>query len=374
MFFEKGLSLGKIFGITIRIDYSWLIIFFLITQSFASQYLSEGPKFNLTTSIILGIITSILIFTSVVIHELSHPVVGNRYEAKIKRITLFIFGGAAELSEELTSPELEFKMAVAGPLSSFVLGFLLWGLIILAKSNNWPAQLQAVAGSLRYFNFAVGLFNLLPGYPLDGGRILRSILWWRGRDLIHATVIASGFGKALGFGFVFVGLLYFVSGDVLSGVWIAFIGFFLNSAAGMSATQSQAGLVLSKIKVSDLMTKQVESVSSEISISDLIEKYFLRRKLSGYPVLKDSKLMGMVYIDNIAGKNQVRKDANILTVATRLNKRQIVAPQASVLQALKIMGQYRLPSLPVLQNDKLVGIISQTDINYYLTVKSLAFN
>lgn len=372
MFFGNGLTLGKIFGITIRIDYSWFIIFFLITQSFVSQYLSEGHKFDLTTSIILGIVTSLLVFTCALIHELSHSVVGNRLGARIKRITLFVFGGAAELSGEPERPDVEFKMAAAGPLSSIVLGFLMWGLLILAKNNAWSPQVLVLVDSLRYFNFAVGIFNLLPGYPLDGGRILRSILWWRGRDLIHATAIAAGIGKAMGFGFILIGLGFFIFGDALSGVWFAFIGFFLNAAAGSSATQSRLSAVLSKAKVGDLMTKQVESISSNLTISDLIEHYLLKRRLSGYPVLKDNKLIAMAYLDTIAKKNQVQKDANVLTVSTKLNKNQIVTPQTSVLQALKIMGQYRLPSLPVVEDNKLVGIISQTDISYFLTVKSVA--
>ena len=374
MFLGKGLTLGKIYGITIRIDYSWFIIFILITQSFASQYFYETPKFDLASSIFLGIVTSLLIFTSVLIHELSHSVVGNRYGAKIKRITLFIFGGAAELTDEPSSSGVEFKMAIVGPLASFVLGFLMWGVLILAKNSEWPIQVQAIAESLRYFNFAVGIFNLLPGYPLDGGRILRSFLWWRRHDLISATAIASGFGKALGFGFMLIGLGLFIFGDAPSGIWLAFIGFFLSSAAGMSLQESRLRVILSKVKVSDLMTKQVESVKSDLIISDLIDQYLLKRRLSGYPVLKNGKLAGMIYVEDIAKKGHARKDANILTVATKLNKKQIVTPATPALQALKIMGQYRLPSLPVLRDGELVGIISQTDVNYFLTVKSVAFD
>lgn len=370
MFFNNGLNLGKILGITIRIDYSWFIIFFLITQAFTSQYLSGTSRFNLATSIILGAITSLLIFTCAVIHELSHSVVANRLGAKIRRITLFIFGGAAELTEEPLSPAVEFKMAIAGPLASFVLAFIMWGLLILASNNNWPEQFKVVVSSLRYFNFAVGIFNLLPGFPLDGGRILRSFLWWRGRDLIHATSIASGFGKALGFSFILIGLTILVFGNVLSGIWLAFIGFFLNSTAGASETESKLNVALSKIKVADLMTRQVETIPSDLSISEFIDKYFLKHKLSGYPVIKDNKFIGIVYLDTIAQKNKVRKNSNISTVITKLSKNQIINPSTSVFHALKIMGQYRLPSLPIIQYNKLVGIISQTDINYFLMVKS----
>ena len=374
MFFGKGFTLGKIFGITIRIDFSWFIIFLIISQAFTSQYFTDFPKFSPLTSIILGVVTSILVFSCALIHELSHSIVGNRYGAQIKRITLFVFGGAAELSNEPSSPGIEFKMAVVGPLTSFLLGFLMWGLLILSRNNSWPTEAQVVIQSLRYFNFGVGIFNLLPGYPLDGGRILRSFLWWRRRDLISATTTAASFGKALGFGFILIGLVLFIFVDSLSGVWIALVGYFLNFAAGMSAEQSKLGVELSKVKAADLMAKKVEVVSSDLTVLELFEDYFLKRKFSGFPVSKDGKLIGMVYIDSIAKKENVRKKANILTITTKLTKKQILTPQTSILQALKIMGQHHLPSLPVLQNEKLVGIISQTDINYYLTVKSAALD
>lgn len=374
MFFGGGISLGKIFGIVIRIDYSWFIIFFLITQAFASQYFLVSPKLDLITSIFLGAVTSLLIFACALIHELSHSVVGNYLGAKIKRITLFIFGGASEMSGEPRSPGAEFVIAVAGPLSSFALGFLMWGLLIVAQINRWPDQVQVIAASLRYFNFAVGIFNLLPGYPLDGGRVLRSILWWKKHNFISATEIASNLGKALGFGLMVFGFSLFIFGGSFSGLWLAFIGLFLSSAAGMSFKESQLRVVFSKVKVADLMTKQVETLEGNLTVSAFIDRYLLKQRLSGYPVLENERLIGMIYIDSIPGKGHISKDSSVLTLVTKLSKSQLVSPQIPVLQALKTMGQYQLPSLPVMQDGKLVGIISQTDINHFLTVKSIAFD
>jgi Zn-dependent protease/predicted transcriptional regulator len=371
MFFGNGITIGKLFNITIRIDYSWFIIFILITQSFTIQYFHEISEFDLFTSIILGLITSLLVFASVLVHEFSHSLVGNAQGARIKRITLFIFGGAAELSGEPKSASAEFKMTVVGPVSSIALGFLMWGLLIFARDNDWPAQVQAVVETLRYFNFAVGIFNLLPGYPLDGGRLVRSFLWWKKRDFLSATRIAAGFGKAIGYGFMLIGLGLFIFGDPFSGIWLAFIGFFLSFAANMSVTQSEVSVVLSGVKVSDLMTKQVESVKSDLTVSDFIANYMLKRKMSGYPVLKNGKLVGMVYIDKVAKKGGIRKNMNILSITTKLKSKQTVAPNTSAYTALKIMGQDHLPSLPVLRGGRLVGIISQTDINHFLTAKSM---
>lgn len=371
MFFGKGLSIGKIFGITIRLDYSWFIIFFLITQAFASQYFFVTPRFGIVTSIILGIITSLLIFVSALIHELSHSLVGNAMGVKIKRITLFIFGGAAEMSDESPSAKAEFKMAVVGPLASIVLGFLLWGILIIARNNNWPAEVLVVTESLRYFNFAVGIFNLLPGYPLDGGRIFRSFLWWRTHNLRYATSIAANLGKTVGFGFILLGIWLFIFGNGFSGLWLALIGFFLSAAAGMSEEQSKIRTELSHITVSELMTKDVDKVPHDTTAATLINDYFLKEKHTGYPVMQDDKLIGMIYLSSVAGQEKLKKDAPILPFMTKLQKTQIVNPQTSAVQALKIMGQYQLPSLPVVEDEKLVGIISQTDLNYFLTLKSV---
>lgn len=371
MFFGKGLSIGKILGITIRLDYSWFIIFFLITQAFASQYFFVTPQFDIITSIILGIITSLLIFISALIHELSHSVVGNAMGVKIKRITLFIFGGAAEMSDESPSAKVEFKMAIVGPLASIILGFLMWGLLIIVQNNNWPAEIQVVAESLRYFNFAVGIFNLIPGYPLDGGRIFRSFLWWRTRNLRQATTIAANLGKMVGFGFILIGIWLFIFGNGFSGLWLALIGFFLNAAAGMSEEQSKIRTELSHITVSELMTKDVRQVPSDTTVEAVINNYFLKEKHAGYPVMQDDKLLGMIYLNNIAGQVSLKKDAPVLSFITKLAKNQIVKPHTSAVEALKIMGQYQLPSLPVVDDEKLAGIISQTDLNYFLTLKSV---
>lgn len=374
MLFGQGIILGKIFGITIRIDYSWFIIFILVTWSLVAGYFpGTYPKFNVVTNILLGLATSFLIFLSVLIHELSHSVVGNRLGVKIRRITLFVFGGAAEMADEPPSPTAEFKMAVVGPFSSFMLSLLSWILFILMRDNQGPAELQAVFQTLAIFNLGVGLFNLLPGYPLDGGRIFRSIVWNQRKDLVEATEVAASLGRFLGVLMIVFGLTIFFVGNVGSGLWLTLIGFFLNFAAGVSVTQTKLRSTFARVKVSDLMTHEVLSVGGDLSVGDLLDHYFLKHKLSGYPVMEEGKLFGMVYVENLVKKTPVRKNAKVLEVAIKLTKKQIVTPSTNALEALKIMGQWKLPSLPVFEKGRLVGIISQTDINYFLTVESLAF-
>ena len=372
MLFGDGITLGKIFGITIRIDYSWFVVFALISFSLSSNYFPGNyPKFDPLTYAVLGIITTILFFVSALVHELSHSVVANRLGLKVERITLFVFGGAAQLSDEPKNPSVEFRMAIAGPLASFTIGAINLVLFNLATVNHWALQLQAVLGALAFFNFSVGVFNLLPGYPLDGGRILRSAVWAVKKDLVLATKFAAAGGAMIGLLLVLLGLALFFFVNALSGLWLAILGLFLNFIARASVAQTELRNALLGIKVKGLMPKEVFSLGGDLKLDSVFEHYFLKHKLSGYPVMENGKLVGMVYVDSLAKKGLVNKATKILNVTTKLTRNQVVTPETSVLKALIIMARGRLPSLPVFEGGKLVGIISQTDLNYFLTVKSM---
>jgi Zn-dependent protease/predicted transcriptional regulator len=372
MLFGDGITLGKLFGITIRIDYSWFIVFALISFSLASDYFPINyPRFGLPTNIVLGLTTTILFFASALIHELSHSLVARSLGLKIERITLFVFGGAAELTDEPKNPSVEFKMAIVGPLSSFFLGTISLTLLNLMIKNAGPSQLQAVLGALTLFNFGVGLFNLLPGYPLDGGRILRSLVWVLKRDRLLATRVAASGGKVIGLLLIFLGLTLFFFGNILSGLWLAVIGFFLNFIASASTSQTELKNAFLGVKVKDLMTKEVFSLGGDLALTDVFERYFLKHKLSGYPVMENGKLIGMVYVEGLAKKGPVHKTTKLLNVTTKLTRNQIVTPETPAMKALIIMAKNRLPSLPVFEEKNLVGVISQTDLSYFLTMKSV---
>ena len=371
--FGKSFTLGKIFGITIRVDYSWFIVFALISVSLARGYFPGNYQFDLTTNIFLGVVTAILFFVSVLIHELTHSLVGNRYGARIKRITLFIFGGAAELEKEPPSPSMEFKMAIVGPLSSLAIGFLCYLLLDQSKSLSLPTALQAIFDALGFFNISVAIFNLLPGYPLDGGRLLRAVIWHFKKDLVASTEIAVTGGKILANLLIFGGLFLFIIGDSLSGLWLAMIGIFLNFAAEASMSQTRLQQLFSKVKVKALMTKGAVDLENDLKMSIVYDFYLLKNKLSGYPVLKRGNLIGMLYLEKLAGIGPIKRDVEVENYMTKLTKKQIVSPDDSVLKAQLIMVKNHLPSLPVYNGKILTGIISQSDINHYLFFKAISF-
>jgi len=227
---SRGIPIGRLFGISIKLHFSWFFIFALVTWALVAGYFpAVYPDWNLTTSIITGIITSLLFFGSVLLHELMHSVVAQASGIPVKSITLFIFGGVAQITEEPKEPKTELKIAFAGPLTSILLGGIFW-LIWFTVPATFEYVI-AVAFWLGWINLVLGGFNLLPGFPLDGGRVLRSILWWRSGNLRRATKWASNAGRGISFLFIFGGIWLIFSGLWFNGLWLAFIGWFLGNAA-----------------------------------------------------------------------------------------------------------------------------------------------
>src|SRR5512136_2495245 len=216
------IPIGKAFGISLRLHYSWFLIFALVTWALAAGYFpSTYPTWSLSARIAAGLITSVLFFGSVLVHELMHSIVSQRQGIPVQSITLFIFGGVSQITSEPKQPKDEFRMAVVGPLSSLLIGGVLFGVYFgLRHVDTFGAQfVTAIAYWLGYINLALGVFNLIPGFPLDGGRVLRSLIWWRSRNLKRATRIASNAGRAVGFIFIFVGIYFVFRGNWFNGIW-----------------------------------------------------------------------------------------------------------------------------------------------------------
>src|SRR5579884_3674682 len=273
---RKYFIVGSFFGIQLRIDYSWFVIFALIAWSVITSYLPSYDK-HLTASaqIGLGLIITFIVFLSVVMHEYAHSLVANHRGLKIKRITLFIFGGASELQHEPDDPKTELIMTIVGPLCSLVLAGLFYVLLI-ASRHNGLRYLADIAGPVAVINLILGLFNLLPAYPLDGGRLLRSLLWLIRKNFLRATTAATNTGIALGYVIIGLGLLAIIGGDLIGGLWLGVIGYFLQQSARYSYLATLGQQVLSGLTVADVIHEDISSVPLGTSLTDYVNKFVLR--------------------------------------------------------------------------------------------------
>ncbi|MBL7166927.1 MAG: site-2 protease family protein [Dehalococcoidales bacterium] len=218
-----GIPIGRLFGISLRLNYSWFIVFGLVTWSLTTQQFPLNfPEWSLAMSLVAGIVTSLLFFGSLLAHELMHSVVAQSVGIKVNSITLFIFGGVAQMSEEPHQPKDELRIALAGPLTSVALGIIFWAVYLLVEGHS--EFVLAISYWLSLINIFLAVFNLIPGFPLDGGRVLRAILWWRSNNLRRATKIATNIGRAVGYLFIFGGLYFIFEGLWLNGLWLALIG------------------------------------------------------------------------------------------------------------------------------------------------------
>jgi len=291
--------IAKIGRLSIQIDGSWVIIFALVTWSLAVSYFPQqyrGWSPFLYWS--LGLATSLLFFASVLGHELAHSLVALWQGIEVESITLFIFGGVARITEEMKSPLMEVLLAFAGPLAS--LTFSAFFAFVWAFGRLFMAPpLAALARYLSIINGMVALFNLIPGFPLDGGRILRAGVWWFTGDLRGATRLASGVGQGVAFLLIFVGVWSLFRGDLGNGLWLVFIGWFLHDAAGSSYRQLLVRDILREMKVGDLMSRDFQPVKSGIPLSRLVDEYILRLRDHAYPVVDEGELLGIICLHDV---------------------------------------------------------------------------
>jgi Zn-dependent protease len=360
----RAFSLMRIAGIRVVIDPSWLLIFALISWSLAVGYFpAASPELSGTGVWILSVAAALLLFASVLVHELSHAVLARRAGIQVPRIRLFLFGGVSEMASEPSGPGAEFRIAVAGPLTSLGLAVLFW---IAAQSG----LLRAVPGGpalldyLASINAALGIFNLLPGFPLDGGRILRAWLWARRGDIVSATRTAGRSGSLVGYGLMGVGIYEFIQQNLVGGLWLVLIGIFLNQAAGSSYQTTLLRDVLSGIRVRALMKHPVITVPEHASLDELVTEYLYRNPHGSFPVAtSDGRLAGMVSVDQL--KPVPREDwirTPVRAVMTSADRVRPLHPEEDCLTALERMIRADAGRLPVLENDRIIGILSRRDL------------
>ncbi len=362
---NSSLRLMQIRGIPVEIHISWLLIFLLLSISLAQGYFPTIVE-NLSSQTywLAGIITTLVVFASVLIHELGHSFVAIREGIPIKRITLFVFGGVSQMETEPPSPSTEFKVTAAGPLTSLLIA-LVMGLIyyfimppglIISQSVFLVAQI----------NLVMAIFNLIPAFPLDGGRLFRSIVWYFMKNLLAATRIAVGLGSVLSFMIMGIGfMLIFFQGN-LSGIWLIFIGWLIYQAGQSSYSQLVFKETFTGMKVSELMSTDLQTVSPDATLDELAE-HFLHYKFGAFPVVYGSTTHGLVTLQNMKDVPREKwAEARVSSILTPLKDSLVLKPDADAADVMMKMAAQNTGRALVMEKGELIGLLSRTDMMRFM--------
>ncbi len=363
--FRHTIPIGRILGIPIDLDFSWFLIAALITWMLAANY--YPAEFQGGTSVeywLMGAVTAVLFFASIVVHELAHSWVALRYKVPVHRITLFLFGGVSQIAGEPPSAAAEFLIAVVGPLTSFALAALFFFLEPMLV-NIAPAL--AIAKYLALINGILGLFNLIPGFPLDGGRVFRALVWAANKNFRRATLIAASTGRFFGFLFIVVGVWLALKGNIINGLWIAFIGWFLESAAAAQVQQQMVQGLLVGHTVSQAMGNACTHVSADVSLQNLIDQEVLTHGRQCFLVDRGDHVVGLLTLHDM--KEIPRLSWATTTAAQAMKpveKLKKIDPKAELWTAMEKMGRDGISEMPVMLGNNFVGLLSTGDIVRYL--------
>jgi Zn-dependent protease/predicted transcriptional regulator len=387
---RSGFRIGRIFGIEIDIDWSWLFIFFLIAWDLSTMFSQLHPEWGSGSAWGIAIIAALLFFMSVLLHELAHSLVARSQGIPVRSITLFLFGGVSNIQREPTSPRAEFLIAIVGPITSFILGSIL---TLLAGVSAGPIDTMtgsagAIAGLsplstmllwLGSVNILLAIFNSIPGFPLDGGRVLRSILWAITGSLRRATRWASGVGQLIAWLFILAGIMMIFGAQIpllgegfINGLWLAFIGWFLNSAAAQSYQQVVVQDLLHGVPVARLMRPNPPTVSSTISISSLVHDYVMGTDDYAFPVVDDGRLVGIVTLADVRPVPRHAWDTKMVRdVMTPISKLIVAAPEDDADDAWNRLMSLDVQQLPVVVPEgHLTGLFRRRDIAKWLHLQS----
>jgi len=365
------MTLFRVAGIAIRIDASWIFLAVLVTWSlavsfFPMHYRGLPPR----TYWMMGAIGAVGLFASILFHELSHALVARRRGVAMNGITLFIFGGVAEMEEESEDARTELLTALAGPLATVVLILVLWPLGSLAMAQRWPVIATATIRYLATINLVLLIFNMIPAFPLDGGRVLRAALWSWKRDVRWATRIASQTGSAFAFVLIILGIARVIGGDFVGGMWSFLIGSFLRNAAAMSYQQTVLREALRGSSVRRFMKSDVITVPREISVAELVENYFYKHHFKMFPVIADGRLTGCVSTREVAKlPREEWSRQTVGAIATGCTEQNSVSADTDAIDALARMNKTRASRLLVVEGERLVGILTLKDLLRFLALK-----
>jgi Zn-dependent protease/CBS domain-containing protein len=361
----------RLWGIPVEINVSWLLVFALMTWSFATGFypdvFPDGTRRELWT---LGFLTAILLFVSILLHEFSHSLVASRNGLPIRKITLFLFGGVAQMERDVDNPTLELKMAAAGPAMSVVLAALFFGLSKLFSGQRFFYNLMH---SLAFVNILILGFNMVPGFPLDGGRILRAAIWRKTGNLQRATRVASRIGAIFAIVLMAYGVFNFFVGQFIGGLWLVFIGFFLRQAAQSSYLLVTLRQTLGPLRVGDVMRAPVVTVDASTSVRTLVDEYFLKYHYGSFPVLDGGALVGLVSLKDVKRIEMAQWGRSTVgAIADRDIARYALRPEYPAETLLRLIMKKGYGRLPVIDGDgRVVGIVSRRDLME--TIKMMAY-
>ena len=367
----NAFNLGKLFGIQFRLHYTWFIIFILIVVSLATQYFPAiYPGWSYLIYWIISIIASLLFFASLVAHELAHSFVAKANGIPVKSITLFIFGGVAQIAREATKASTEFRMAAAGPACSLAIGGLFALLWLLTQNIIEPVA--AMALWLAYINGLLAVFNLIPGFPLDGGRVFRSILWRFTGNYRRSTLIATQVGRSVGYLFILGGItIMFVLHDWLGGLWLAFIGWFLENAASTSYRQTQWREGLLGITATQVMTSDFPVVPPDVTVNHLVQGYIFTSGRHFFLVVDEGELKGILTLRNIKSISQQNwHTTRVKEIMTPVDKLKVARPDQEALSIMEQMAENDIDQMPVVSEGRVIGLITRDNLIRFLHVRS----
>jgi Zn-dependent protease/predicted transcriptional regulator len=369
--FGKPMTLFRIFGFEVKVDWSWLILGALIVWSLATGLFPVWYKgLEKADYWAMGVAGAVGLFLSIVFHELWHSLIARRFGLNMRGITLFLFGGVSEMADEPPSPKAEFFLAVAGPVSSVVLAavFLAVSYLLIGPGPSTPVT--GVLNYLGYLNLVLAGFNLIPAFPLDGGRVLRAILWGAWNDLRRATRVASSVGAGLGAGLMFLGVVQFFMGRSVGGIWTFIIGMFVRSAARSSYRQLLFRNALEGVPVRKFMVADAVTVKPGTTVEKLVDDYIYKYHFKMYPVVDGEDLVGCITLDQV--KHLARADwasHNVGELARGCSPENTIRPDEDVMKALALMQRTGRSRLLVAEGGKLAGVISLKDIMGYIALK-----
>jgi Zn-dependent protease/CBS domain-containing protein len=368
---RTNFKLFRVFGIPVEVNVSWFIIFALVSWSLVSLYFPTNyPDLSVADHWIMGLVAALMLFASVVLHELGHSYVAKTHGVPIKRITLFMFGGVSQMSRESADPMTEIKIAIAGPAVSFVLMVVFFAVYFLG-SGSLPGGSGPVLKYLAYVNGILGAFNLIPGFPLDGGRLLRAAIWKATGELKRSTYIASRVGGFVGIAFIAIGFLSVFRGGFIFGLWMVLIGFFLRQAAGASYVQVVINQALKGVKTEDVMKPDPVTVTGDLNIQDLVDRYFFKYHFDCFPVTDGGEYRGLVTRNDLKDLDRDKWSTTTVADVMQTDVESLMAsPRDEVSEVLKRVVRDKCGKLPVVEGGRVVGIITRRDIMEALRVYS----
>lgn len=371
---EAQIKLGRVRGIEIGLHYSWVIIALLITFSLANYFRTQNPAWSPSTVWLSAITTALLFFAAIVTHELGHSVVAMARGLPVRSVTLFALGGVARIDKDATDAKTEFWVGIAGPITSILIGSLCLGLSRLlgwTPGGSLASPPIAVLVWLGYINLALAAFNLIPGFPLDGGRVLRALLWWGMGNADRATRAAARAGQAVALAFIVMGLLRFFAGSGFGALWMAFVGWFLLDAATASLVEREAMALIRGVRVGDVMSRDCLTVSGATSLQSFVDDYLLRSGRRCFVVEEQGQMSGLITANEVRRvERELWARTTVRDAMRPLSQLRVVSPQTPAADALELMRREDVNQLPVVSDGKLMGIFSRSELLQLLQARA----